>query len=170
MWEIQFQSLGQEDLLEKEMATHSSIFVWTIPWIEEPGRLQSTGSQRVGHEWALTHTVILYCDTKKVDWDLTLLRNYYAWDILVHKDSFFWCPDLSAEKAYMSLQNTHPLGSKPFMHDWTIGQPKLNWLYQILLCGKSEFPSKCLLGRSPCRILLALILERKFMLFGPWSR
>ena len=40
---------GLEDLLEKEMATHSSIFAWRIPWTEEPGRVQSTGSQRVGH-------------------------------------------------------------------------------------------------------------------------
>ena len=44
------QSLGQEDLLEKEMATHSSILAWKIPWTEEPGRLQSMGSQRVGHD------------------------------------------------------------------------------------------------------------------------
>ena len=43
-------SLGQEDLLEKEMATHSSILARRIPWTEEPGRLQSTGSQRVGHD------------------------------------------------------------------------------------------------------------------------
>ena len=49
MWEIWVQSLGQEDLLEKEMATHSSILVWKIPWMEEPGRLQSMKSQRVGH-------------------------------------------------------------------------------------------------------------------------
>ena len=45
MW---VQSLGQEDL-EKELATHSSILAWEIPWTEEPGGLQSTGSQRVGH-------------------------------------------------------------------------------------------------------------------------
>ena len=43
--------LGQEDPLEKEMATHSSILAWRIPWIEEPGRLQSMGSQKVGHDW-----------------------------------------------------------------------------------------------------------------------
>ena len=42
--------MGQEDLLEKEMATHSSILAWKIPWMEEPGRLQSMGSQRVGHD------------------------------------------------------------------------------------------------------------------------
>ena len=45
MQKTQVQFLGQEDLLEKEMATHSRIFAWRIPWTEEPGRLQSTGSQ-----------------------------------------------------------------------------------------------------------------------------
>ena len=44
------QSLGREDPLEKEMATHSSIIAWKIPWTEEPGRLQSMGSQRVRHD------------------------------------------------------------------------------------------------------------------------
>ena len=51
MWETQVQSLGREDPLEKEMATHSSILAWKIPWTEEPGRLQSMGYQRVGHYW-----------------------------------------------------------------------------------------------------------------------
>ena len=50
MQETQVQSLGQEDPLEKEMATHSSILAWKIPWTEEPSRLQSMGSQRVGHD------------------------------------------------------------------------------------------------------------------------
>ena len=50
MWETRVQSLGGEDLLEKEMATHSSILAWKIPWMEETGRLQSMGSQRVGHD------------------------------------------------------------------------------------------------------------------------
>ena len=49
MQETQVQSLGWEDPLEKEMATHSSILVWRIPRTEEPGRLQSIGLQRVGH-------------------------------------------------------------------------------------------------------------------------
>ena len=44
------QSLGREDPLEKGMSTHSSIFAWKIPWMEEPGRLQSMGSQRVEHD------------------------------------------------------------------------------------------------------------------------
>ena len=52
MQETQVQSLGWEDLLEKEMATPSGILAWKIPWTEEPGRLHSMGSQRVGHDSA----------------------------------------------------------------------------------------------------------------------
>ena len=48
--EMLLQSLGWEDPLEEEMATHSSILAWRIPWTEEPGGLQSMGSQRVGHD------------------------------------------------------------------------------------------------------------------------
>ena len=51
MRETRVPSLGQEDLLEKEMATHSSILACKIPWMEEPGRLQSMGSERVRHDW-----------------------------------------------------------------------------------------------------------------------
>ena len=50
MQETRVRSLGQEDPPEKGLATHSSILPWRIPWIEEPGRLQSMGSQRVGHD------------------------------------------------------------------------------------------------------------------------
>ena len=59
MQEAWVQSLGQEDLLEKEMATYSSILAWKIPWMEEPGRLQSRGSQRVGHDWATSFSLNL---------------------------------------------------------------------------------------------------------------
>ena len=50
MQEIWVQSLGQEDPLEREVATHSSVLVWKIPWTEESGGLQSMGSQRVGYD------------------------------------------------------------------------------------------------------------------------
>ena len=50
MQETRVRSLGQEDPLEKEMATHSSTLAWRIPWMEEPGGLQSMGSQRIGHD------------------------------------------------------------------------------------------------------------------------
>ena len=50
MLETHVQFLGQEDLLEKEMATHSSILAWKIPWKKKPGRLQAMGLQKVGHD------------------------------------------------------------------------------------------------------------------------
>ena len=55
--ETQVRSLGGEDPLEKRIATHSNILAWKIPWMEEPGRLQSMGSQRVGHSWATSLSV-----------------------------------------------------------------------------------------------------------------
>ena len=55
MQQTQARSLGQEDPLEEGMATHSSTLAWRIPWTEEPGGLQSMGSQRVGHSQATKH-------------------------------------------------------------------------------------------------------------------
>ena len=58
------QSLGQEDLLEKEMAAHSNILAWKIPWMVESGRLQSMGSQRVRHDWATSLLLFIQVWTK----------------------------------------------------------------------------------------------------------
>ena len=70
MQETGVRSLGKENLLEKEMATHTSILAQRIPWTEEPGRLQSMGSQRVGHHWAtkvsLSFTPCLLLELKMV--------------------------------------------------------------------------------------------------------
>ena len=60
MQETRVRSLGQGDPLEKEMAIHSSTIAWKIPWTEEPGRLQSMGLQRVGHDWATSLTYYNY--------------------------------------------------------------------------------------------------------------
>ena len=57
MQETRVRSLAQEDALEEETATHSSMLAWIIPWTEEPGGLQSMGSQKVGHDWALTYSM-----------------------------------------------------------------------------------------------------------------
>ena len=54
--EMKVQSLDWKDPLEEEMAIHFSILPWNIPWTEEPGRLQSKGSQRVGQDWETKHT------------------------------------------------------------------------------------------------------------------
>ena len=64
MQETHVSSLGGEDLLEEEMATHSSILVWEIPWTEEPGGLQSKGSQRIRH--VCTHAHQLHAEIMKL--------------------------------------------------------------------------------------------------------
>ena len=60
VWETRVWSLCQEDPLEKEMATHSSILAWRIPWTEEPSRLPSMGSQRVGHNRATSFSIFTF--------------------------------------------------------------------------------------------------------------
>ena len=60
MWETRVRSLGQEDLLDEEMATHSSILAWKIPWAEEPGGLQSVKLPRVGHDSATSAAVLRF--------------------------------------------------------------------------------------------------------------
>ena len=64
MRETRVQSLGREDPLEKEMATHSGTLAWKIPWTEEPGRIQSMGSQRVRHD-RMTSPMEIVVQTKK---------------------------------------------------------------------------------------------------------
>ena len=78
MQETWVQSLDQENPLEKGMATHCSILAWKIPWMEEPGGLQSIGSQRVGHDWAtsLSFSFHLPLDPSKVPWYHTWLSHW----------------------------------------------------------------------------------------------
>ena len=64
MRETLVRFLGQEDSLEKEMAIHSSTLAWKIPWMEEPGRLQSMWSWRVGHDWA-SNPQLIWLDVKR---------------------------------------------------------------------------------------------------------
>ena len=86
MQETWVRSLVREVPLEKEMATHSSILAWRIPWIEEPGGLQSIGSRRVGHDWAssLHFTSMSY------------LQSFYKQSRLENKNylpfTWFWKP------------------------------------------------------------------------------
>ena len=76
MWETRVWSLCWEDLLEKEMATHSSILAWRIPRMEEHGRLQSMGSQRVGHDWATS--ISLCARSSLLSMDFSLLCFSYG--------------------------------------------------------------------------------------------
>ena len=79
MQKTQVQFLGQEDL-EKEMATDSSILAWNIPWMEKPGRLQSVGSQRVGHDGATSLSMVVQpCEYTKKTSDLYNFKWWILW-------------------------------------------------------------------------------------------
>ena len=103
MRETWVQSLGREDPLEKEMATPSSTLAWEIPWMEEPGRLQSVGSQRVIYDWAtspyLTFSILS-------DWDLPFLPNT-SWNVkvLVTQLCPTLCDPVDCSPPGSSLQN-----------------------------------------------------------------
>ena len=75
VWETWVPSLGWEDPLEKEIATHPSILAWRIPWMEEPGRLQSTASQRVWHDWATSFSLSLSWYIKKLEDEMQTINN-----------------------------------------------------------------------------------------------
>ena len=80
MQETQVRSLGQEDPLEKEMVTLSSTLAWRIPWMEEPGGLQSTGSQRVGHNWvASLHGASPKNERPHTSWPASLTQWTWIW-------------------------------------------------------------------------------------------
>ena len=106
MRETWVQSLNREDLLEKEMATHSSTLAWKIPWTEEPGRLQSMRSQRVGQDWA---TSLHFCPRER-----DLLSAPSAW--VVSND--FLSMSIAGKQRLVTLQwrnltnNTSARGSR----------------------------------------------------------
>ena len=94
MRETWVQSLGREDLLEKEMATHCSIFAWKIPWTVEPGRLQSMGLQRVKYDWATSLSLSVWVDL--IQSAKGALNRIKGW---IRKNSFslpegFWAESL----------------------------------------------------------------------------
>ena len=88
MQETGFWSLGREDHLEEEMATHSSILAWKIPWAEISGGLQSTGSQRVWHDWATKHAPMLNVAVMGQYYYLTISR-YLTWQHINTKDGLW---------------------------------------------------------------------------------
>ena len=109
MREIQVRGLGWEDPLEKEMAIHSSTIAWKIPWTEEPGRLQSMGSQRVGHDWATSRS----CNCNKdqvVRISDNLAEHSVAFDCHSHP-LMFQLPSFCCKTSYVSwLLPTQSLG------------------------------------------------------------
>ena len=74
MQEMRVWFLDQEDSLEKKVAIHSSALVWEIPWTEDPGGLQSVGSQRVGHDWTTTYNCNKKLNKKEHDFMIYTLK------------------------------------------------------------------------------------------------
>ena len=120
MQETWVQSLGREDSLEKEMATQSSILAWRIPWTEKLGRLQSMGSQRVGHDWATSlslscyiHVMEYYSEVKrkKLVKHSPLLRASLV--MAIHSSTIAWKIPWTEEPG--RLQS---MGSQRVGHDW----------------------------------------------------
>ena len=126
MRETHVWSLGQKDSLEKEMATHSSILAWKIPWMEEPGRLQSMVSQRVGHNWATSLSFFLYFANKGPSsqgygfssghvwmWELDCeeswaLKNWCFWTVVLKKT-------LESPLNCKEIQPVHPKGDQSWV-------------------------------------------------------
>ena len=94
MWETWVRSLGGEDPLKKETAPHPNTLAWKIPWMEEPGRLQSVGSQRVGDDWATSFSLLMKSSIarRRRKWKSTpvlLPGNSHGWRSLVGCSP--WC-------------------------------------------------------------------------------
>ena len=149
MWETWVRSLGREDTLEKEMATHSSTLAWKIAWTEEPGRLQSTGSQRVGHDWATSpspsneHPGLI---SSRMDWlDLLAVQGTLK-SLLQHHSSK---ASILQHSAFSTVHLSHPYmttGKTIALTRWTfVGKVMsllLNMLSRLVI---TFFPrSKCL--------------------------
>ena len=128
MQENRVRSLGPKDSLEKGIATHSSIPAWRIPWREEPGRLQSTGSQRVGHEWSnwactqakrMSTQVWLQTWTIATDFYMTLHKipsGVIAFCHKIHIVIQYCCADSLRESVISTQQKSFYRASAPKMY------------------------------------------------------
>ena len=107
MQETQVQSLVQEDRLEKGMATHSNILAWKIPSTEEPSSLQSTGSQRAGHDQVTKHARMHAPGQNK-------LKKFKNWSLLT--GSSFYTISLIRFRSKFTVMNKQKIGSKEHLH------------------------------------------------------
>ena len=109
MRETWVRSLGQEDPLEEGMATHSSILAWRIPWTEDPGRLQSMGSQRVGHNWTTEYAYLYDGEEEGIKQNYKLLHG--SWWLHQHQTLQTWL-----EKMWRLLPRV-PVNARPHHPD-----------------------------------------------------
>ena len=106
--EMQVSSLGCEDPLEEEMATWASILAWLIPWTEEPGKLQSMGSQRVRHNWAIEHP-LTQVGSRHTSWEAVRYLPSVGYLEPVATAVIVWFPEQATEDSRLApgLVATH---------------------------------------------------------------
>ena len=148
MQETWIRSLGQKDPLEKEMATHSSIFAWRIPWTEEPGRLQSMASQRIGYNlgtFTFTFSCMFYCfEVRNQSRDIqqhsssNVPAMHCSWTLLIFYNVFeFFLKFWKSKKSKVTVLDVHhmqPLCLK--VESWSLEQEcavTLDLCFQLLL-------------------------------------
>ena len=149
MREIRIQSLGQKDPLEKEMATHSSTLAWKIPRTEEPGGLQTMGSQRVGHDWVTSFSLfslsLLLKDTEiqSKSSDVFLVCIFMKFSVafkILQPHCFFFL------LLFHSIMNFGLLIMWGYLTNWTIFPVPVQWLLNLpwLVFWLSFLNSSCL--------------------------
>ena len=101
--EIQVQSLGREDPLEKGTNIHSNILAWRIPWTEEPGGLQSMGSQRVGHNWATEYSTQQQPSPLAWHWKHFMIQSQFTLSVSFPIILPIWFPHKQAKLCILNL-------------------------------------------------------------------
>ena len=131
MWETQVWTLDWEDPLEKGMATHSSILAWRIPWIEEPGGLQSVGLQRVAYNWESNTFTFALVTTGSEEWKNRVTKNLCCsiFTMYFEKKHETWCRSLIF--FFFSLMLMPSL--------WNQSQPRRNVLYISRKCDQDTW-------------------------------
>ena len=114
---MQARSLGWKDLLEEEMATHSSILTWRIPWTEEPGGLQSVGSHRGGHDWACAWQQICWRELSFPHWVVSAPLSKITWPHM-----WRWKPNPFGKRGHSpNVPACHPHGPAVALSPGTVG-------------------------------------------------
>ena len=154
MQETRVSSLGQEDPLEKGMATHSSVLAWRTPQTEEPGGLQSMGSQRIRHDWATNTFTFFHGNSILVFWGTSILSSIVAAPIYIPTNSVGRFPTL------LTLSSIYYLWTIWWQSFWLVWDGKSLQLWFDFPSSGAEhlfmclWPSVRLLWRNVCLDLL----------------
>ena len=157
MQEISVRSPGWEDPPEKEMATHSSTLAWKIPWMKEPGRLQSLGLQRVGHDWATSLTDCrIYPEDSPLNWSLSKLCKQCCWDS--------WYVKGLSQPPQTDSQINNMVFTKSQPHCFLILNPWINTVKNIEI--SKSVPNKA----TKAILLLLFVIKKSFKKMSSFIR